>query len=78
MDNRLIEELRREEQTILESLRASLPFQRLQAVREVLALHDSPPVGAILDAMLSDAPRGMAMRAIDPVIALPGPRAEVA
>lgn len=79
MDIRLIEALRREEQSILEALRASVPFQRLEAVRQVLSQYDDPPpVGALLDALLPDAPRGIGTTRPDSVIALPGPRAEVA
>ena len=78
MDNLLIEELRREERSLMDALHASLPFQRLQALRDLLALHDDPPVGALLDAMLPGGSPRMTMRATDPVIVLPGPHAEVA
>ena len=52
MDLRLIERLRHEELSILEELRATAPYQRLEAVRQVLSLYDAPPpVGALLDAL---------------------------
>lgn len=77
MELRLIDELRQAEHSILEELRATGPYQRLQAVRQVLALYEAPPpVGALLDALLDDAPR--APRApetsLAAVITLPGPR----
>lgn len=82
MDLRLIDELRRVEHSILEELRATDPYQRLQAVRQVLELYDAPPpVGSLLDALLDDAPRAprVAETSLAAVIALPGPRhAEVA
>ncbi|HWT11003.1 MAG TPA: hypothetical protein VN329_17660 [Roseomonas sp.] len=82
MDLRLIDELRQAEHSILEELRATGPYQRLQAVRQVLALYDTPPpVGSLLDALLDDAPRTPREPEIclAAVIALPGPRhAEVA
>ena len=78
MDLRLIERLRHEELSILEELRATAPYQRLEAVRQVLSLYDAPPpVGALLDALMPDAPRS-ATPAGPHVIALPGPRSEVA
>lgn len=81
MDLRLIDELRQAEHSILEELRATGPYQRLRAVRQVLALYEAPPpVGALLDALLADPPHGArppeAMLAA--VISLPGPHAEVA
>lgn len=78
MDMRMIEELRREEQSILEVLRATTPYQRLEALRQVLSAYDEPPpVGAMLDALLPDPPRPSPRRT-ESVIALPGPRSEVA
>lgn len=78
MDLRLIERLRHEELSILEELRATAPYQRLEAVRQVLSYYDAPPpVGAQLDALMPDAPRSAAP-AGPRVIALPGPRTEVA
>lgn len=77
MDLGLIEELRQEEHSILEQLRATAPFQRLMVLREVLSLYDAPPVGSLLDAMMPDAqrPPGLASAGNASVIALPGPRA---
>ncbi|MEO3470707.1 hypothetical protein AAFN86_02490 [Roseomonas sp. CAU 1739] len=78
MDIRLIEQLRHEELSILEELRATTPYQRLAALRQVLACYDGPPpVGAFLDALLPETPR-QATSNLASVIALPGPRAEVA
>ncbi len=65
----------------MEELRATAPYQRLQAVRQVLSLYEaSPPVGALLDALLPDGPRPALPGAVAlaSVIVLPGPRAEVA
>lgn len=81
MELRMIEELRREEQSVLEGLRATPAYQRLQALRQVLSLYDAPPpVGALLDALMPDPPRaaGRSAHGDASVIVLPGPRAEVA
>ena len=80
MELRMIEELRREENSILEELRATGPYQRLQALRQVLSFYDAPPpVGALLDALLPDGPRAAGSSAAQAnVIVLPGPHAEVA
>lgn len=78
MDIRMIEQLRHEELSLLEELRATSPYQRLEALRQVLSFYDAPPpVGALLDALLPDAPRPARCSQAS-VIALPGPRAEVA
>ena len=78
MDLRLIEALRCEEQSILETLRETAPFQRLEALRELLASYDEPPpVGALLDALLPGGERPT-FRFSETVIALPGPLRETA
>lgn len=81
MDLRLVDELRHEERAILDALRATAPFRRLEALRQVLSQYDAePPVGATLDAMLPDGmPAGAVAAASQAgVIALPGPRIDVA
>jgi hypothetical protein len=78
MDTSLIAKLQAEERMILDDLRGSLPFRRLEEIRRLLALYsDQPPIGAGLDALLGghqpDHPR---RRAPQPaVIALHGERA---
>ena len=82
MDRHLIDELRREEHSILESLSTLAPYRRLVAVRQVLSLYDKEletPVGAQFDALLAVSARHQAASVpAASVIALPGPRADVA
>lgn len=78
MDIRLIEELRRAEHAIIEDLRTTVPYQRLEVLRQVLSLYDdAPPVGTMLDALLLPATSGRAGATSHGggIIALPGPQA---
>lgn len=65
---------------MLDALRATATFQRLEALRQVLSHYDSePPVGATLDALLPDGmSAALAAASQAGVIALPGPRVDVA
>lgn len=54
MDTSLINSLQAEERVILDELRASSPFRRLEEIRRLLVLYrDDAPIGASLDAMLA-------------------------
>ncbi len=54
MDTSLINALQAEERGILDELRASSPFRRLEEIRRLLLLYrEDAPVGAGLDAMLA-------------------------
>jgi hypothetical protein len=81
MDRHLIKELRGEEDSILAALQLLAPYRRLLAVRQLLSLYDddgATPVGAQFDALLAATAPGAAAAPPASVIALPGPRAEVA
>jgi predicted ATPase len=78
MDTNLIAKLHAEERVILDELRASLPFRRLEEIRSLLSLYaEQPPIGAGLDALLeAHRPPSPRRRAPQPaVIALHGERA---
>jgi len=54
MNTSLVNSLHQEEQEILEQLRGSMPFRRLEEIRRLLALYDAPaPIGAELDAAMT-------------------------
>ncbi len=75
MDTSLIATLRQEERAILDELRGSSPFRRLEEVRRLLMLYgDQPPVGAGLDELLGDRDAASLARhpQPQPVIALHG------
>jgi hypothetical protein len=83
MDANLVATLQEEERLILDELRRSMSYRRLEEIQEVLSLYgQQPPVGAALDAMLEhqEPPRQRRGAPVMPVIAL-GPEpwaAEVA
>lgn len=73
MDANLVATLQEEERLILDELRRSMSYRRLEEIRDVLSLYgQKPPVGAALDAMLArhEPPRPRRGAAILPVIAL--------
>jgi hypothetical protein len=55
MHTTLLSALHSEERIILNELRTSVQFRRLEEIRRLLSLYESqPPIGATLDALLAD------------------------
>jgi hypothetical protein len=81
MSNTLVSALHSEERSIIEELRASKPFQRLEGIHKLLSLYDAKPSVAIsLGAAGSDVERSAApvIQLAPPLpasapIAMPGP-----
>jgi len=73
MDADLVASLQEEERLILDELRRSMSYRRLEEIRDVLSLYGrQPPVGAALDALLSGQEAARPRRSAPPmpVIAL--------
>ena len=69
MSNNLVSALHNEERSILDELRASVPFQRLESIHRLLSLYDAQPLSAIsFDGAAAGPERGAA-----PVIHLSPP-----
>ncbi|BDG72455.1 hypothetical protein [Roseomonas fluvialis] len=81
MSSTLVSALHSEERSIIEELRASKPFQRLEGIHKLLSLYDAKPSVAVsLGAASADADRGTApvIQLAPPLpasmpIAMPGP-----
>lgn len=73
MDADMVASLQEEERLILDELRHSMSYRRLEEIRGVLSLYgQQAPVGAALDAMLArlEPPRPRRAAPVLPVIAL--------